>query len=99
MHNYNILLDADKMPDMWYNIMPDMPVPMPPPLTPSHPQAGYPDDLAALGFKFTFEQEASVQQYISIPGDIMDATAVAFHLLRRAFRLEKALNTPREDAA
>ncbi len=95
MHNYNILLEADKMPDMWYNIMPDMPVPMPPPLHPGTHKPVSPDDLAALFPPGLIEQEASIQQFISIPGDIMDAYRLWRPTpLRRAYRLEKALNTP-----
>ncbi len=95
MHNYNILLEADKMPDAWYNIMPDMPTPMAPPLHPGTKQPVSPDDLAVLFPPELIEQEASMQPHISIPGDIMDAYRLWRPTpLRRAFRLEKALGTP-----
>lgn len=95
MHNYNILLDADKMPDAWYNVMPDMPTPMAPPLHPGTHQPVAPTDLAALFPPELIEQEASMQPFISIPGDIMDAYRLWRPTpLRRAYRLEKALGTP-----
>jgi tryptophan synthase beta chain len=38
MTQYCIGLDAAKMPDAWYNIIPDLPAPLPPPLQPGNKQ-------------------------------------------------------------
>jgi len=95
MHTYNILLDPKKLPNAWYNIMADMPEPMPPPLHPGTHKPVSPDDLAALFPPGLIEQEASSERYISIPGEIMDVYQLWRPTpLRRAYRLEKALETP-----
>ncbi len=95
MNQYNILLDPAKLPDAWYNIMPDMPVPMPPPLHPGTMQPVTPNDLAPIFPMSLIEQEASNERWISIPGPVMDAYRLYRPTpLRRAYRLEKALNTP-----
>jgi tryptophan synthase beta chain len=95
MHTYNIMLDPSKMPDAWYNIMPDMPTPMAPPLHPGTKQPCGPDDLAPLFPTALIEQEMSAESMISIPGEVMDAYRLWRPTpLRRAYRLEKALDTP-----
>ncbi len=95
MKKYNILLDADKMPDAWYNIMPDMPGQMPPPLHPGTRQPCGPEDLAPIFPMPLIEQEVSTEQFISIPGEVMDVYRLWRPTpLRRAYRLEEALGTP-----
>ena len=95
MHHYNILLDPSKLPDAWYNIAPDMPVPMPPPLHPGTLQPAAAEDLAPIFPMGVIEQEMSQERWISIPGEVMDAYQLYRPTpLRRAYRLEKALQTP-----
>ncbi len=95
MKEYNILLDAKKMPDAWYNIMPDMPTPMKPPLHPGTLQPAGPDDLAPIFPMPLIEQEMSPERFISIPGEVLDIYRLWRPTpLRRAYRLEKALDTP-----
>jgi tryptophan synthase beta chain len=95
MNLYNILLDPAKMPDAWYNINPDLPAPMPPPLHPGTFQPLSPGDLTALFPMGLIEQEMSMQSMISIPGEVMDAYRLYRPTpLRRAYRLEKLLDTP-----
>jgi tryptophan synthase beta chain len=95
MRKYNILLDADKLPNAWYNINADMPAPMPPPLHPGTHQPVGPDDLAVLFPPDLIAQEVSTERFISIPGEIMDAYRLWRPTpLRRAYRLEEALGTP-----
>ncbi len=92
---YTVLLDPAKLPDAWYNINPDLPTPLPPPLHPVTHEPVKPSDLEAIFPKGLIEQEASNQQYISIPGEIMDIYRLWRPTpLRRAYRLEKALDTP-----
>ncbi|MSY17491.1 MAG: TrpB-like pyridoxal-phosphate dependent enzyme, partial [Actinobacteria bacterium] len=43
-HKYT--LTEDQMPTTWYNIIPDLPVPPPPPLHPGRMDPVGPDDLA-----------------------------------------------------
>ncbi len=95
MNQYNILLDAAKLPDAWYNVVPDLPTPPAPPLHPATHKPVTPQDLEALFPPALIEQEATAQPYISIPGEIMDAYRLYRPTpLRRAYRLEKALGTP-----
>ena len=90
-----ILLDESEMPRKWYNVMPDMPQPAPPPLNPATGEPIGPEALAPLFPMGLIEQEVSADSWIDIPEEILDV----YRLWRptplvRARRLEKALNTP-----
>jgi tryptophan synthase beta chain len=90
-----ILLDESEMPTQWYNIIPDLPTPPPPPLHPGTHEPIGPDDLAPLFPMALIEQEVSGERYIDIPGEVLDV----YRLWRpsplyRAHRLEKLLDTP-----
>jgi tryptophan synthase beta chain len=90
-----ILLDESEMPTQWYNIIPDLPSPPPPPLHPGTHEPIGPDDLAPLFPMALIEQEVTGQSYIDIPGEVLDV----YRLWRpsplyRAHRLEKLLDTP-----
>jgi tryptophan synthase beta chain len=92
-HKY--LLDESEMPTRWYNVIPDLPSPPPPPLHPGTLQPVGPDDLAPLFPLELILQEVSGERYIDIPEEIQDI----YRLWRpsplyRAHRLEKALQTP-----
>ena len=92
MTDYNILLSAKDMPDAWYNILPDLPAPLSPPLHPATHQPVGPDDLAPLFPMELIKQEMSMEGMISIPGEILDIYRLWRPTpLRRAYRLEKAL--------
>ncbi|MFV0523429.1 MAG: TrpB-like pyridoxal phosphate-dependent enzyme [Acidimicrobiales bacterium] len=93
--NHKILLDESEMPTRWYNIVPDLPAPPPPPLHPGTRQPVGPDDLAPLVPAALIAQEVSTDRYIDIPDEVLDV----YRLWRpsplyRAHRLEKALGTP-----
>ena len=89
------LLDESEMPDAWYNINPDMPVDPGPVLNPQTQEPATPEFLTVL-FPERFVGEAvSMDQYVSIPGPVMDV----YRLWRptplyRARQLERALDTP-----
>ena len=90
-----ILLTEDEMPTQWYNVIPDLPAPPPPPLHPGTLQPAGPDDFAPLFPMALIEQEVTSQRYVDIPGGVLDI----YRLWRpsplfRAHRLEKALGTP-----
>lgn len=90
-----ILLDETEMPTQWYNIIPDLPSPPPPPLHPGTHQPIGPDDLAPLFPMELIMQEVTGESYIDIPGEVLDV----YKLWRpsplfRAHRLEKLLDTP-----
>ena len=65
-HKY--LLDESEMPTRWYNIIPDLPAPPPPPLHPGTHQPVGPDDLAPLFPMDLILQEVSTERYIDDPG-------------------------------
>ena len=93
--DYRIVLPQSRIPSAWYNVLADMPVPMPPPLHPGTGQPLGPADLAPLFPMGLIEQEVSTQRYIPIPDEVRDI----YRLWRptplvRAIRLEKALDTP-----
>ena len=93
--NHKILLDESEMPTQWYNVVPDLPEPPPPPLHPGTHEPIGPEDLAPLFPMGIIEQEVSSESYIDIPGEVLDV----YRLWRpsplfRATRLEKALDTP-----
>src|SRR5690625_4248849 len=92
---HKIMLSEDEMPTRWYNVLHDLPTPPPPVLHPATGEPVGPDDLAPLFPMDLIMQEVSGDQYIEIPGDVLDV----YRLWRpsplfRAHRLEQALGTP-----
>jgi len=90
-----ILLTEDEMPTTWYNVVPDLPAPPPPPLHPGTHQPVGPDALEPLFPMDLILQEVTTDRYVDIPGEVLDI----YRLWRpsplyRARRLEKALKTP-----
>ena len=89
------VLPEDQMPDHWFNLLPLLPEPLPPPLHPATKQPLTPDDLAPIFPMALIEQEMSAEKEISVPGEVIDI----YRLWRpsplyRARRLEQALDTP-----
>ncbi|MEM7272062.1 MAG: pyridoxal-phosphate dependent enzyme, partial [Actinomycetota bacterium] len=90
-----ILLDESEMPTQWYNIIPDLPEPPPPPLHPGTREPVGPDDLAPLFPMALIMQEVSTDSYIDIPEPVQDVYKLwRPSPLHRARRLEQALGTP-----
>jgi tryptophan synthase beta chain len=90
-----IVLDESELPTRWYNLLADLPVPPPPPLHPGTLQPVGPDDLAPLFPMDLIRQEVSAEQYLDIPGAVLDVYKLwRPSPLYRAYRLEKALQTP-----
>lgn len=90
-----ILLDESEMPTAWYNVIPDLPAPPPPPLHPGTHEPIGPDDLAPLFPMALIGQEVTTDSHVDIPGEVIDV----YRLWRpsplfRARRLEKLLDTP-----
>jgi tryptophan synthase beta chain len=90
-----ILLDEDQLPTRWYNLVPDLPSPPPPPLHPGTHQPVGPDDLAPLFPMALIGQEVSMDSFVDIPEPVRDV----YRLWRptplyRARRLEASLGTP-----
>ena len=92
---HKVNLDESEMPTRWYNILHDLPTPPPPVLHPGTKQPVGPDDLAPLFPMELIAQEVSGEQYVDIPGEVLDVYRVwRPSPLYRAHRLEKALDTP-----
>src|ERR671936_802524 len=92
---HKILLSEIDQPTRWYNVLADLPTPPPPVLHPGTGQPVGPDDLAPLFPMDLIMQEVSTDQYVEIPGDVLDVYRLWRPTpLRRAHRLEKALGTP-----
>ena len=89
------LLSEDAIPSAWFNVLPVMPEPLQPPLHPGTKEPIGPADLAPLFPMSLIMQEVSTEQWIDIPGPVIDI----YRLWRptplfRATRLEQALQTP-----
>jgi len=88
-------LDENEIPKQWYNILADLPEPLPPVLHPGTGKPIGPDDLAPLFPMELIKQEMSAERWVDIPEEVRDI----YRLWRpttlfRAHRLEKALDTP-----
>jgi len=95
MDKIKYVLDEKEMPASWYNILADLPEPLPPVLHPATGKPVTPSDLAPLFPMALIEQEMSTERYIEIPEEVQDI----YRLWRpttiyRARKLEKALDTP-----
>ena len=89
------ILKADDLPEKWYNIIPDLPEPLPPPMDPPE---GYSrvNDLPNMLIHECLKQEMSDQRWIHIPEGIRELYLAAGRPrpLFRAKNLEKKIGTP-----
>jgi tryptophan synthase beta chain len=87
------VLDEKDMPTSWYNIQADLPEPLPPLL---HPGTKQPTILPPPLFCDELnKQEFSKERWIDIPEEVQDIYLTwRPTTLHRAYRLEKALDTP-----
>ena len=92
---FRVTLPDSELVTQWYNVIPDLPEPPPPPLHPGTLEPAGPDDLAPLFPMGLILQEVSSESFIDIPGGILDVLRLwRPSPLFRARRLEKALDTP-----
>ena len=95
MERTKFRLDEKDMPTSWYNILPDLPEPLPSVLHPGTGSPVTPDDLAPLFPMGLIMQEFSPEHYIDIPEEVQEIYRTwRPTTLHRAHRLEKALDTP-----
>src|SRR5438093_2837722 len=91
-------LPQDRMPTAWFNIMPSLVRAGIQPLPPLHPgtkEPVTPDLLAPLFPEALIMQEVATDEWIDIPGGILDVYRLwRPSPLHRAVRLEQALQTP-----
>jgi tryptophan synthase beta chain len=95
MTDTKITLPESEIPTHFYNIAPDLPTPMPPPLHPGTKQPIGPEALAPIFPMELIKQEVSLERWIEIPGEVRDI----YRLYRpspvfRARALEEYLDTP-----
>jgi tryptophan synthase beta chain len=95
MEENTFYLGKKDMPQAWYNILPDLPRPLDPPLNPATKEPIGPDALAPLFPMGLIEQEVATQGEIPIPSEVLDIYALWRPTpVRRAIRLEQMLDTP-----
>ncbi len=95
MERTKFILDEKDMRTSLYNILPDLPEPLPAVLHPGTGQPVTPDDLTPLFPMGLIMQEFSPERYIEIPEEVQDIYRTwRPTILHRAHRLEKALDTP-----
>lgn len=89
-------LDQKDMPTHWYNVQADLPEPLPPTLNPMTKEPATPEFMHALFPMECIMQEVNTaDRYIEIPDEVLDIYRTwRPTVLHRAYRLEKALDTP-----
>ena len=92
MQKNQILLPVDEMPTKWYNIIPDLPKPLPPPKEPEEGPSRL-EFLSRTMISECLKQELSDQRWIPIPEEVRELYIQAGRprALYRARRLEKHL--------
>ncbi len=97
MERTKFILDEKDMPTSWYNILPDLPEPLPPLIHPGTKEP-CPMDMPLPPPLFSDavnRQEFSKERYIEIPEEVQAVYRTwRPTILHRAYRLEKALDTP-----
>jgi len=89
-----ILLRDDEMPTQWYNVVPDLPGGLLPPLDPETKLPMGPEKLGAVFPMGLLEQEMSMERFIDIPEEVQEILKIwRPSPLVRASNLEKALGT------
>ena len=95
MEEKKIILSEREIPTEWYNILPDLPEQLPPPINPATGETIKPEDLLPVFPMSLIKQEVSPDKWIPIPDEVLEV----YKLWRptplvRAYELEKYLNTP-----
>ncbi len=88
-------LDVDELPTRWYNVVPDLPEPLPPPKDPDDGPSRI-EQLPNMMIGECLKQEFSTDSWIDIPEGLRQLYLQAGRPrpLFRALSLEKALGTP-----
>ncbi len=96
MLEQKVTLDPDEIPKKWYNILADLPEPLPPPIDPETGEPVKPEKLEVIFPKELIRQEMAKERYVRIPEEVRDAYAQIGRPtpLHRARRLERYLGTP-----
>jgi len=90
-----IYLSEAEMPQRWYNVQPDLPAPLAPPLHPGTGQPIGPEMLAPIFPMELIKQEVTMDPWVEIPDEVMRVLKLWRPTpLQRARRLEEHLGTP-----
>ncbi|MCE4602604.1 MAG: TrpB-like pyridoxal phosphate-dependent enzyme [Desulfurococcales archaeon] len=92
-------LGPEDVPTSWYNILPDLPEQVPPPLDPETGKPVAPEKLARIFSIELLKQEVSMERFIGIPASVREALVKYARRptpLFRARKLEEYLGTPAE---
>ncbi len=96
VNDKRVVMGVDDIPKRWYNILPDLPEPLAPPMKGDKDLSMAPDELVKIFPKALLQQEMSMDRYIDIPDEVREKYILLGRPspLQRAFNLEKLLNTP-----
>jgi tryptophan synthase beta chain len=95
MEPTKFLLDDKSLPESWYNVVPDLPFGLAPPLNPATREPVGPEAFAEIFPEEIIRQEVTTDSYVPIPQEVREIYALWRPTpLLRARRLEKALDTP-----
>ncbi len=95
MKSDSIYLPVSEMPAQWYNVLPDLPTPVDPPLNPATKQPIGPEALSAIFPMALIEQEVSKERWIPIPDEVLEILSLWRPTpLIRATHWEAQLETP-----
>jgi tryptophan synthase beta chain len=88
--------NVDLIPKYWYNIVPDLPKPLPPPRDPPNAEFSRIELLKKILPKEVLRQQFTIERFIKIPEEVRDRYANIGRPtpLLRAKRLEEYLGTP-----
>jgi tryptophan synthase beta chain len=95
MASKKVMLSEEDIPKQWYCILPDLPKPLPPMISPETREPVPPEQLEAVFAKELVRQEVSQERWIDIPEEVREVyRSWRPTPLYRATGLEKALKTP-----
>ncbi|BCU71202.1 TrpB-like pyridoxal phosphate-dependent enzyme [Stygiolobus caldivivus] len=90
------MVNTDLIPKYWYNIVPDLPKPLPPPRDPPEAEFSRIELLKKILPKEVLRQQFTIERFIKIPEEVRDRYEAIGRPtpLIRAKRLEEYLGTP-----
>ena len=95
MQTTKFLLDEGELPESWYNIVPDLPFELAPPLNPATREPVGPEAFSEIFPEEIIRQEVTAEPYARIPEEVREIYALWRPTpLFRARRLERVLDTP-----
>ncbi len=95
MEHTKFLLDERSLPESWYNLVPDLPFGLEPPLNPQTRKPVGPEAFAPIFPQEIIRQEVTGESHVPIPDEVREIYSLWRPTpLFRARRLEKLLDTP-----